>query len=177
MKKVEVHYPPQFANLPDEEPAIFLAGPIQGAPDWQEKAVKTFRKIDLPWPLHVFTPRVPRVSSSQEISHSYERQVMWEKRHLEKARDIGAVLFWFAAKDDSLPYPEGRAYAQTSRIELGRVFGWRDLMATTIAMGIEPGYQGSVNYIKSMADEYGIHIYDDLASLCRASVHFMIGRS
>ncbi|MBX4197699.1 nucleoside 2-deoxyribosyltransferase domain-containing protein [Candidatus Saccharibacteria bacterium] len=162
------HRPPDLEQIPENEPAIFLAGPIQGAPDWQDEAyrliTRDYKSSDI---LHVFNPRV-----HGELSHGYQKQVHWEKRHLERARSFGVIAFWFAAKNDMLPYEKNRAYAQTSRVELGRAFGWKDFDATTqIVLGIEPTYRGgNATYFESMAAEYDMPVYQTLGSLCLAAI-------
>jgi hypothetical protein len=181
MLMIEVYQPPLMEAI-DDVPGIFLAGPIQGAPNWQKQFIKIL-KNEFKAPLSrrvinfirrqkqtpsllVFNPRF-----SGEMEHSPDEQVLWEKRHLERARDFGAIIFWFAAKDDSIPYEEGRTYAQTSRIELGRAFGWKDYNSSVnILIGVEPGYKGNENYFKTMTDEYNLPIYRDLGSLCQAAV-------
>ncbi len=168
------HRPPSLDHYLDGRPAVFLAGPIQGAPDWQEQAIQIFAHEYTRFPaLNIFNPRFGKVSS-----HNYAQQVLWEKRQLERARDHGAILFWFAAKDGSLPYEEGRAYAQTSRVELGRAFGWRDYNGgVKIVIGIEPGYRGSEKYFKTLADEYDMPIYENLGGLCLAATGLLNDQS
>lgn len=161
MKVVETR-PPNYENVDSRNPAIFLAGPIQGAPDWQKLAVHELARTS-PFDIFIFNPRVSGISS-----HSYEQQVKWEKSHLERARDNGAILFWFAAQDFSIPYPQKRAYAQTSRIEFGRAIGWRDYNARVkVLLGIDLLYKGgNERYLRSCADEHSILIHSSLGALC-----------
>src|SRR3989344_7106129 len=95
------HRPPEPLDYSaTSEPTIFLAGPIQGAPNWQAEAAVTITSAhdSSGRALHICSPRVTGRST-----HSYEEQVAWEKAGLRNARDYGVVLFWFAARDDSLP--------------------------------------------------------------------------
>lgn len=176
--RVYEHRPPTALIYPEAiEPTIFLAGPIQGAPDWQAEALNLLEAAyhEGAYPglrdLHVCNPRAP-----EPLSHSYEVQVAWEKAGLRRARQYGAILFWFAAKDDRLPYESGRAYAQTSRVEVGRVFGWRDYDDVQVLLGIDPAYQGgSARYLRAMADEvhpaFGpMKVHDSLQAVCSAAV-------
>jgi hypothetical protein len=153
-----------------ERPGIFLAGPIQGAPDWQQVAMDKIavasdrRRVDLA----VFDPRVEKFFPENKT-----KQIQWEKTYLERARNHGAILFWFAAQDLTIDdYPEGRAYAQTSRIEFGRVMGWMDYNSRVrTVIGIDPEYEGgNYEYIKNCADEYSIPIHQDLGQLCMHAV-------
>jgi len=162
--------PPYTEETAAIRPGIFLAGPIQGAPDWQDQAVSILTREYSGLPtLSIFNPRVRGWSD-----HGYTEQVRWEKSHLERVRELGAIMFWFAAKDDRLLYEPGRAYAQTSRIELGRAFGWKDYnRGVAIALGIEPGYIGNGKYFRSLASEYRIPVYTNLASLCIATLDLL----
>jgi hypothetical protein len=53
----------------------------------------------------------------------YNGQVDWELENLRLASTEGATLFWLAKPDPNQKQPEGRAYAQTSRFELGEWVG------------------------------------------------------
>jgi hypothetical protein len=137
------------------EPLVFLAGPIQGAPDFQSRFAGAVlqRRPDFV----VATPRVPE--ELERGSFDYDTQVDWEERHLWRAAQLGGVAFWFAAQDPALPYRRGRAYAQTSRIEIGLVVGWRRFMALNLAVGFDPAYEGgSERYIRRMLERDGVAV-------------------
>lgn len=157
------HQPPNAANLTLHDRAIFLAGPIQGAPNWQAQAVNRLQDYDSAIGAHVFNPRRPFLAEN----FNYEQQVMWEKAYLRRAARFGAIIFWFARQDPKLPYEKGRAYAQTSRIEFGRVMGWLDTQPDIkLSIGVEPGYSGSEKYFKSCAAEFGLPIHTELGKTC-----------
>ncbi len=156
--------PPYFDNFSAKDPALFLAGPIQGAPDWQSQAVHLLSGLYKgSRPLLVFNPR----HQYNEGEFNKDIQVQWEKNHLLRAGKLGAIMFWFARRDESLPYEEGRLYAQTSRIEFGRIIGWKDYnRLINTAVGIEDGYIGNEHYIRSTAFEHSIPVYSSLAEVC-----------
>lgn len=161
-------YGPPKKESSDSEPAVFLAGPIQGAPNWQDEAINIIGGIPRKRPLGVYNPRV-----AGELEHSYADQIAWEKFHLLRARDYGAIIFWFAAQDLSLPYPQGRSYAQTSRIEFGRVMGWLDCVprGVNVALGFDSCYEGgNEQYIRSCAEEYEIAVHNNIITLCHEAV-------
>ena len=148
------------------EPGIFLAGPIQGAPNWQQESETMLDRVSLKRGLdfNIYNPRADNFDPKDEAAQKH-----WEKTYLKRARDSGAILFWLAAQDFSIEdYPEGRSYAQTTRIELGRAFGWRDYNPRTrIVLGIDPNYEGgSDGYIVSCAEEYDLVVHQDLGRLC-----------
>src|ERR1051326_8779002 len=89
---------------------LFLAGPIQGTGDWQAEA----RKI-----IHAKRPDVLVASPRRDYvpgTFDYGQQVDWETYHLRLAAANGVILFWLAREEEHIP---SRAYAQTSRFELG----------------------------------------------------------
>lgn len=171
--RVSEHQPPVATEIPQSEKLIFLAGPIQGAPDWQKEAIKTlsnsYIRSDT---LHIANPRRAGGLDPDFNDEKYEEQVKWEKHHLRQAARQGAIIFWFAAQDLSLQYKEGRPYAQTSRIEFGRVMGWLDYNpAIEVAIGIEPDYEGgSERYFRGCAKEHYLPIFDTLGVVCEEAV-------
>lgn len=83
---------------------IFLAGPIQGAPDWQNEVAKRLYDKNV----ILYSPK-----RHDDQNFDYNEQVDWETEHLTNA-DI--IVFYLAKEKDAIP---GRSYAQTSRFELG----------------------------------------------------------
>jgi hypothetical protein len=157
-----VHRPPEIMSF--DGPSIFLAGPIQGSPNWQDDAEIIFEDLLKNGSIaHIFNPR------AENLDHGKNEQMRWEKLNLKHARKYGAILFWFAAQDLSIEdYPEGRAYAQTSRIEFGRAMGWKDYAhLISLGVGIDPNYRGgNIDYIKDCAEEHNIPVKDNLKQLC-----------
>lgn len=141
--------PRQDRQLGDDEELVFLAGPIQGAPDWQmDLAPKIIQRRP---GIVVATPRAP--GNVDRESFDFNEQVDWEDEHLWRAAKLGGIVFYFAAQDARLPYREGRAYAQTTRIELGKILGWRRFMPVNVAVGFDPEYKGgSERYIRRMLE-------------------------
>jgi hypothetical protein len=127
--------PPEIVEV--DEKVIFLAGPIQGAPDWQTQAIEIIHTLDSG--IVVASPR----KEYEEGTFVYERQVDWETHYLETAARLGAIAFWLAEQVNDTP---GRAYAQTSRFELGE---WKTRHAQggiNLVVGIEVGF-GNAKYI------------------------------
>jgi hypothetical protein len=166
------HLPPINAELTKSESLIFLAGPIQGAPDWQADATTTLRQkwaaTNLHHDLHIANPRREYLDGTFD----WDMQVDWEELHLERSARNGAVLFWLAKQDFSLPYEIGRSYAQTTRFEYGDMTRRKMLIPSTqIVIGIEPGYVGSERYYRKRASRFSdMPVYDDLEMACDALV-------
>lgn len=132
----------------DTKRLIFLAGPIQGAPNWQEEAI-AFLSGKLSNKYIVASPR------SLRPVDEYYGQADWEHYHLERA-DV--VLFWLP-RPLRLAFKErlhvlflgipSRPYAQTTRFE----FGWLTCYCRYLSdrkkllVGIEPGFSNE-RYIR-----------------------------
>ena len=94
--------PDSFANYNDKW-KVFLAGPIQGAPKWQ---------FDLP-DIEGVVWISPRRKDYDLNDTTHSQQMQWETDALRAAN---IVLFWIPKEVEDIP---GRAYAQTTRFELG----------------------------------------------------------
>jgi len=117
----EILLPPNYRSI--EGPLIFLAGPIQGAPKWHNKAIKIIQDINLDINIASPSKKVDRIylkQNQERFKHSANQeeweQVDWETFYLNRAAQKGAIMFWFP--NEETHYCE-RAYAQTSRFELG----------------------------------------------------------
>jgi hypothetical protein len=127
--------PPQIIAV--AAPMIFLAGPIQGAADWQTKAYAAIRQHSS---VLVANPR--RVVVAEDFDHS--AQVDWETHMLRAAGECGVVLFWLARQTIETP---GRAYGQTSRFELAEWKVRHERDGTRLVVGLETGF-GNNRYIE-----------------------------
>jgi hypothetical protein len=166
-----LHTPPTHDPIAEKTPLVFLAGPIQGARDWQAEA--TTQLLAANGTLEVASPR--RVSL--DSTFVYDEQVAWEKAHLARSAQLGAIIFWFAAQDYSQNYEPGRPYAKTTKIEFGRAFGWYDKQPFPIVVGIEPGFEPVVDgavkedkYLRSLPIEQGIAIYTSLDEVVQQAI-------
>lgn len=150
--------PRSTESVSEDAKVVFLAGPVQGAPNWQDEVAN---KLNETHPsLAIATPRVP---GKLDKNFNYLEQVTWEKRFLKQAARNGCIVFWWCAQDLSLEYEKNRAYAQTTRFEFGRAFGWKDYDPNIkIAVGIDADYKknggGSENYIRELCAEHSLHI-------------------
>lgn len=156
MTPPSVFIPTQYAT--EGSRTIFLAGPIQGAEDWQAKAID----ILLPKIQDIVITSPRRKVAPSEFN--YEEQVNWESYHLNLAGSNGAILFWLAKEAVSLP---GRSYAQTTRAEL---FEWKERhihQKAKLVIGIEDGFTGD-RYIRMRLSQDcpDIEIQNSLESVC-----------
>jgi hypothetical protein len=152
--------PPEIVET--ETPVIFLAGPIQGARDWQTDAAELIHTIDAD--ITVASPR----KDYPEGTFVYERQVDWETHFLRQAGRNGVIAFWLAAQAVETP---GRSYAQTTRFELAEWKMRHEHDSVKLVIGIEEGF-GNARYIRRRfsQDAPEVQITDSLEDLCRTAV-------
>lgn len=169
---IVTHFPPDTSpDIKDGEPLLFLAGPIQGAPDWQAEAITTIAAsrvgVDSTAKLHIANPRRQYIDGT----FNYNAQVAWEKYHLKRAANCGAILVWFAARDHALPYEEDREYAKTTKDELIRAIGWKDFNPNlNLIVGIDPEFESLNRYKMSCLDEYDLGKYTTLDDTVSAAL-------
>lgn len=163
----KVYYPPEPTDIASTTPVIFTAGPIQGAPRWQESAIDKFQWAFYDSDVAVACPRTPG-----EWHYRYNEQVDWELEHLQRAAGFGVVMFWLANRDPSEHHPPGRCYAQTSRFELGEWVGrFLSGEGRSLVIGIEDGFPNE-RYIRRrcMHAFPKMMIHGTLESTCDAVV-------
>ena len=148
-------------------PLIFLAGPIQGAPNWQAEAVL---RIQVRAPeIHIACPRRKTYDDENFV---YAEQVDWERNYLRRAALNGAILFWLAKEAE---HKCNRAYAQTTRFELGECKTWHERDGAKLVVGIEEGYTGA-KYIRHVfpKDCPKIPICKTLEETCIKAIELVI---
>jgi len=102
----------------DTGPGVFLAGPIQGADDWQALALAHLGEVAPQ--LHVYSPRRAGGTKGEFDDARNIEQINWETHYLRRCGENGAIIFWLAGEAVHVP---GRSYAQTTRFELGE---WKE---------------------------------------------------
>lgn len=155
--------PPEITKV--EGSVIFLAGPIQGAPEWQHVAAGIIHALNSG--LIVASPRKQYVKGE----FAYEKQVDWETHFLNRAAKAGGIMFWLAAQVEETP---GRAYAQTSRFELGEWKARQEQAGIKLVVGIEEGF-GNERYIRRRLgqDCPSVPILSSLRDTCETIVELV----
>lgn len=171
---------PQMVEI--SGPLIFLAGPIQGAPLWHDEAISVIRRMDKA--VHIASPcrrRLRRLTAPVESAvaritkefsdEMYNEQVDWETHYLNRAAENGAILFWLAKEHRHIC---SRAYAQTSRFELGE---WKERskwIDVRLVVGIEKGFTNE-RYLRRriLQDCPGVPILDTLEATCATALEII----
>lgn len=122
---------------------VFLAGPIQGAPEWQNSMPTDLNVVYL-------NPR-----REKDPNFDYTEQIKWETEALRIA-DI--ILFWIPKEASEIP---GRSYAQTSRHELAE---WLIIEDKPLIVGIHPQFPGR-RYIEARYSDH-IKLRDTFEEVC-----------
>jgi hypothetical protein len=174
MITVEVVYPgnDKVINTKTDK-VIFLAGPIQGAEDWQKQVEKIIKYYyNGPGNLTntenaniiIANPR-RAIAFEKDNVVEYKKQVHWEEQWLYNASITGCVMFWLAAPID---YTHLRTYAQTTRFELGEWFAKEQYNDIGLVIGIEPGFPGKEYIVERINDDS--RICHSLANTIKAAL-------
>lgn len=153
---------------PVEGPVIFLAGPIQGA-NWHNLAIPL---------LHQLAPEIHIASPRREYLDGefvYEAQVDWETHFLRRAARQGVIMFWLARE---IHHTCERAYAQTTRFELGEWKTRHEVSGCQLVIGIEAGFTNA-RYIRHRfaQDCPTVPICSSLEETCRCTIEKILPRS
>lgn len=110
---------------------VFLAGPIQGAPEWQH-SIEEIKNVIF------YSPRRKNYNN-----FNYEEQINWERDYMNYS-DV--ILFWIPEEEEHV---EGRSYAQTTRTEFGEYLA----LGKKIIFGCYKDFPGK-KYFASKLKEY-----------------------
>jgi len=161
--------PPNYLKIIDA-PLIFLAGPIQGADDWQKVAIEIINSIAPE--LYIASPRRQIRTTGDFTQEMYNEQVDWETYHLRKAADNGVVLFWLAKEFE---HKCDRAYAQTTRFELAEWKMRHERDGSKIIVGIEDGYTGSKYVVRRFSQDCPeVPILHTLEDTCKEAINAIL---
>jgi len=144
---MEVITPQSAEKDYSDKKVVFLAGPIKGAPDWQNQALKDLADLDI----YVANPRCDNA-----VNFNLDLQVDWESKFLALA-DV--IMFWIPKKDIDIA---GRDYAQTTRFELSE---WAakthyNREYKKIVVGIDDAFFGKSYIAKRLISE-NVPVYDN----------------
>lgn len=143
-----------FRREHDKRWRVFCAGPIQGAPDWQNNLP------DLDNILWVS----PRRKEGHSGEFSWSEQVEWEHDHLLSS-DI--ILMWIPEETEHVP---GRSYAQTSRTEFGEYLA----RGKKVVCGCWSEFPGR-RYLEKKLQDYGMSPMKDTLEECIEEIKEYIG--
>lgn len=162
----QVIYPPHIKDPQGE--VIFLAGPIQGAVNWQEEAIKILSEED-DFIALIACPR--RMEFNELCLAKHQEQIDWETYYLRKAGRSGVVMFWLAKEST---HDCSRSFAQTSRFELGEWKVRREIYGVNLVVGIEPGFSNET-YIRHRLghDCPSVKIYSTLLETCQQTINIL----
>ncbi len=144
---------------------IFLAGPIQGAPDWHSEAIG-FLSVNPH--VSIASPRRAHQARGDFNDGDYSEQILWEWEHMTRAGQNGVILFWLASPGVEVP---GRAYAQTTRFELGETITRHIFTGIRVVVGIEDGFSNRRYITKSLKEKTpNIPLCSSLKETCEAAL-------
>ena len=155
--------PPEYKDI--SGPLIFLAGPIQGALNWQGEAIEFLKSKTS---AHIASPRREMVLDKDFKAEDYNIQVEWEHDYLEYAAVYGVTLFWLAREAEHMC---DRSYAQTSRFELGEAVTRHRLEGIKVVVGIEEGFSNKRYLQKTISTKMpNISLCSSLKETCLEAI-------
>lgn len=161
---MKVIRPPQFEQF--DRHLLYLAGPIKGAPNWQEQAVSIVHGLN-PHIL-IASPRRNREIPGDLSDEEFGRQDRWCDYYVDLACKHGVCLVWLAKE---LNHDCERAYAQGSRLLLGQLMERHTRQSIRLIVGIESGFTGARD-IRLRLSRYcpDIKVQDSLPAACGIAV-------
>lgn len=144
---IQVIRPNEYAKN-ESLPFIFLAGPIKSVNNWQDEAIGLFDKL-LVLDAVIATPR-----SKILPLNDFNNQIDWETKYLNLAGKTGVILFWLA--NEQTHFCE-RAFAQTTRFELGEWLAKSKTNGASIVVGIDTNFSGA-GYLSHRIRENYSHV-------------------
>lgn len=131
----------------DYGPFFFLAGPVRGGDDWQQKFCNILRCY-----IPQFTAALPcRYGEDHPLMpHSihghmgeFVHQQYWERHYIEIAAEKGCLVFWLPEESKAHPRDNGEPYALET---YGEIAEWRGHLmhdpTLRIVIGAEAGFPG-----------------------------------
>lgn len=149
---------PNPIDAPDSIQTVFLAGPVQGAPNYHDEFA---RRILVARPDVVVAS--PRRTRDDQARFDRDEQKAWEFASRERTYKLGVTGIWLAAQDfTDEEYPEGRAYAQTTRIEFGQTVGrYQENPRVKLVLGFHSEYAGgNEDFIRSLMNYVGLPVVE-----------------
>lgn len=151
----------RIANL--DGSLIYLAGPIQGAVDWQADAIAALG--DLAPDVHVASARGPNFKGG------VDKHLVWEQACIERAARDGAILFWCARE---VSHRCNRTYAAQMRFELGEWAVKSSLGLARVVVGFERGFTGGPYLQRRFATNYPhVPVCRGLRQTCAAAAELV----
>lgn len=152
---------------------IFLAGPIQNAPKWHNKAISILTEahpdVCIATPSEKALTREAQEYLARGFVNAKVPKRTWEWIFLQQASEKGAILFWLA-KPTRLT--KNKQYGATTRLELGQwMTEYKHNNDLRVCVGIEAGFPEDkpIRYdLKKYAR--GIHIHDSLEEVCKCAL-------
>ena len=166
----KVLIPPAYNDVAG--PLIFLAGPIQGAPHWHQEAIALIGDAS---GFQIASPRRPETGGKDYPEEVYQEQIAWEHFHLARAAQNGVTLFWLARE---MVHQCDRAYAQTTRFELGEAVTLHQWKGIKVVVGLEAGFSNA-RYLRATITRKapGIPLCSTLAETCEQAVRLAVSPS
>jgi hypothetical protein len=147
-------------------PLVYLAGPIQGAPNWQREAVDLLGAAAPD--LHVACPRAVNFRGGPDL------HLIWERAYAERAARDGVILCWLPRET---AHRCSRSYAAQTRFELGEWAVRAQRGEVRLVIGIERGFTGGPHLARRFGLDYPqVPRCRSLRQACAAAAELAVGQ-
>ena len=146
---------------------IFLAGPIEGAKNWRDSAIKYILSMDNQ--VTICTPQLPIDADLQELTYKKSKKEFgriraWEIHYIDLALKQGSVLFWLP---EETFHNCAKPFGGMTRVELGETMAsYKYDSSLRFCIGGNPRFP-EFNTIKYDLSHYAPReIFDTLEKTC-----------
>ena len=155
-------------------PLIFLAGPIRGAPNWQDEAIEFL--LSQNQDLVIASPRRELNSKFKPYllsgSEDFPRQRAWERYYLDLASKTGAIVFWLPGETN---HDCKKAFGAMTRFELAQ---WSTRYTYDKSVKFCIGTDGNFSEFDTIRYDLSLdapdkNVFGDLKSTCLEALRLM----
>ena len=150
-------------------PLIFLAGPIKGAPDWQNDAINILfsqeSNLAIASPKKDIGNHLLKYIAAGDNDY-FQRQRAWERHYLDIAAKTGAILFWLPGEKEHNCH---KVYGAMTRLELGQwMTNYKHNQSVRLCLGTDGKFpeMKTISYDLSL-DAPNLSINMSLEETCR----------
>lgn len=165
MAERRVYTPTDYIEKAETRHVVFLAGPIQGTPDWRKEAISRIKRESRE--IVIASPR--RDYHPEEFD--YVQQVDWETYHIKRAGENGAIMFWFPKESK---HNSGKGYERRTEVILGICMVRHERDGVKLSVGIERGFSEERHIRRVFNNDYPeVPVLDNLRETCLSVVKLL----
>jgi hypothetical protein len=161
-----------------DSPLIFLAGPIKGAPSWQNEAVKIIHSLEPNFFVASPSRRMGKEVAGYVVSgdsNYFQRQRAWEWHYMSLAAKKGCILFWLPGE---IQHSCDKSYAFMTSNEFGHWTAYKQWEQVNLAIGRDGNFRewSTLEFdLKKKVPEMITNIKETLEDTCKEAIKISKG--